>query len=376
MSDNISHMPAMIEAQADFALNLLRDGGMNSSTILSPISISIALAMVYLGAKENTASQIRNTIAKGVSEDEIHSHFASVLELINSNNLSVTLESANRVYVKNDFKLLDSYVEGIKKHYSGELEEIDFAKASEAASKINGFVEKATHDKIKDLISADSLNDLTRLVLINAIYFKGEWDKQFKEEATKDADFFSTPDSTKKVKMMSLESSFPYYENDEYQVLGLPYKNQQVTMYIILPREKFGLENVIKNMTASTLAELLTKKGRTQVKVQLPRFKIEASFQLNDALKKLGINDAFTSDANFTGITDQGDLYISDVVHKAFIETNEKGSEAAAATGVVMMNRMMPAKPPVVPHFIADHSFLYLITNAQQNILFIGNFLG
>uniref|UniRef100_A0A914XXS5 Serpin domain-containing protein n=1 Tax=Panagrolaimus superbus TaxID=310955 RepID=A0A914XXS5_9BILA len=124
----------MIRSQADFALNLLRDGSLNSSTILSPISISIALAMVYLGAKENTAAQIRNTIAKNISEEEIHAHFSSVLTLINSNNLNVTLESANRVYVQNNFKLLDSYIEGIKKHYSGELEEINFNQASAAAN--------------------------------------------------------------------------------------------------------------------------------------------------------------------------------------------------------------------------------------------------
>jgi serpin B len=376
MSDNISNMPAMIEAQADFALNLLRDNGMNSSTILSPISISIALAMVYLGAKQNTATQIRDTIAKGVSEEEIHAHFSSVLGLINSNSLNVTLESANRVYLKNDFKLLDSYVEGIKKHYAGELEEIDFTQANAAADKINGFVAKSTHDKIQNLISSDSLDDMTRLVLINAIYFKGEWDKQFKEENTRDADFFSSPDSTKKVKMMSLESSFPYYENDDYQVLGLPYKNQQVTMYIILPREKFGLEKVVQNMTASTLAELLSKKGRTQVKVQLPRFKVESSFQLVDALKKLGITEAFSDTADFSGISDQGNLKVSEVVHKAFIETNEKGSEAAAATAIInfqpISSSLFPL-PPVI-NFVADHSFLCVTTDVRNNILFIGNF--
>ena len=369
-----SPLPAMIEAQADFALSLLRESGVNSSTILSPISISIALAMVYLGAKENTAAQIRNTIAKGVSEEEIHAHFASVLSLINSNDLNVTLESANRVYVQNDFKLLDSYVEGIKKHYAGELEEIDFAQASAAADKINGFVAKSTHDKIQNLISPDSLNDLTRLVLINAIYFKGEWDKQFKEEHTRDADFYASPDNTKKVKMMSLESKFPYYETDDYQVLGLPYKNKQVTMYVILPRERFGLENLVNNMTASTLSQLLAKKGTTTVKVQLPRFKIEASFQLVDALKKLGITEAFEDSANFSGISEQGDLKVTDVIHKAFIETNEKGSEAAASTAAVLKNRMRPAQPPVVPTFVADHGFIYCVEDNNQNILFIGRY--
>jgi serpin B len=366
-------IPGMIEAQADFALSLLRESGVNSSTILSPISISIALAMVYLGAKENTAQQIRNTIAKGVSEEDIHAHFSSVLSLVNSNSLNVTLESANRVYVQNNFKLLDTYVEGIKKHYAGELEEIDFSKASAAADKINGFVAKSTHDKIQNLISPDSLNDLTRLVLINAIYFKGEWDKQFKEENTRDADFYASPDNTKKVKMMSLESKFPYYETDDYQVLGLPYKNQQVSMYIILPRERFGLENLVNNMTASTLSQLLAKKGSTTVKVQLPRFKIEASFELTDALKKLGITEAFEDSANFTGISEQGDLKVSEVIHKAFIETNEQGSEAAAATGIQFQLTSALLVDDEPPSFIADHAFLYaIIDKHQRNILFMG----
>uniref|UniRef100_A0AC34FIH7 Serpin domain-containing protein n=1 Tax=Panagrolaimus sp. ES5 TaxID=591445 RepID=A0AC34FIH7_9BILA len=190
---------AMVNAQANFALNLLRDSNVTSSTILSPISISFALAMVYLGAKENTAAQIRNTIAKDIPEEEIHAYFSSVLSHINSKKLDVTLESVN--------------------------------------------------------------------------------------------------------------------------LLGLPYKNKQVTMYIILPRERFGLNTVVNEMNATTLTQLLANKDSTTVLVQLPRFKIESSFQLVDALKKLGIKDAFDENStNFSGISEEGDLKISDVIHKAFIE--------------------------------------------------------
>uniref|UniRef100_A0AC34G3R3 Serpin domain-containing protein n=1 Tax=Panagrolaimus sp. ES5 TaxID=591445 RepID=A0AC34G3R3_9BILA len=363
----------MITAQTDFALNLLRDGEFNSSTILSPISISIALAMVYLGAKENTASQLRNTFAKDVSEEKIHAHFSSVLNLISSSNLNVTIESANRAYFQNDFKLLDSYIEGIKKHYGGEFEEIDFYQASAAAEKINKFVATSTHDKIQNLITPDSINDLTRLVLINAIYFKGEWDIPFEVGYTKDADFFSSPDNTKKVKMMSLsETKFPYFESNECQILGLPYKNQQVTMYIILPRERFGLEKLVKNMNATTLTQILANKSSSKVDVKLPRFKIESSFNLVPTLQNLGITEAFRDGANFGGISEEGNLKVSDVIHKALIEVTEEGTVAAAATHVGFQNKMLV----ISKKFTADHPFLFFIADEAQNIYFIGQHHG
>uniref|UniRef100_A0AC35FIS5 Serpin domain-containing protein n=1 Tax=Panagrolaimus sp. PS1159 TaxID=55785 RepID=A0AC35FIS5_9BILA len=367
-----SPIPSMIEAQTDFALSLLRENGFNSSTILSPISISIALAMVYLGAKENTAKQIKHTIAKGVADEEIHAHFSSVLSRINSNNLNVTLESVNRVYLQNNFKLLDNYIEGIKQNYGGELEEIDFSKSSAAADKINEFVSKSTHDKIQNLISPNSLNDLTRLALINAIYFNGEWDEPFEVEITRNADFYVSPGNTKKVKMMSIESKFPYFETNDYQMLGLPYKNQKVFMYVILPRERFGLENLVKNMNSSTLFNLLSKRSSTtKVDVQFPRFKIEASFELTNALKKLGITEAFEDNANFLGISEQGNLKISQVVHKAFIEVSEEGTTAAAATHVGFQHKMFQ----IPKTFSANHPFLFIIADDAHNIYFIGRHL-
>uniref|UniRef100_A0A7E4V4T0 SERPIN domain-containing protein n=1 Tax=Panagrellus redivivus TaxID=6233 RepID=A0A7E4V4T0_PANRE len=363
----------LAQAQVDFALNLLRHTGAPGSTIISPVSISIALAMAYRGAKAQTATQIRDVIAKGATEEEVHAHFAAVLDLISSNNLDVTLETANKLFVHQNFELLQDYVDGIKQHYKGQLEQVDFTKAAESAETINTFVEKATHDHIKDLISVDAINDLTRLILVNAIYFKGNWEKEFNADRTVEGDFYATPEKTTKKELMQTQDKFPYYESDGYQVLGLPYKNEKVYLYIILPTERYGLDDLVNNLNGATLAQLLSKRDTEKVNVKLPKFKIEGEFELTETLQKLGIVDAF-NEADFSGITNGGGLFISSVVHKAFIETDEKGTKAAAATGAVMQLRCMPMHPPEPPkQFIADHGFLYVLTDAEHlHVLFAG----
>uniref|UniRef100_A0A914YQL6 Serpin domain-containing protein n=1 Tax=Panagrolaimus superbus TaxID=310955 RepID=A0A914YQL6_9BILA len=172
--------------------------------------------------------------------------------------------------------------------------------------------------------------------------------------------------------MMSLESKFPYFETEEYTLLGLPYKNQQMTMFIILPKERYGLEKIVRKMNATAFTQILEKKSVQKVFVKLPRFKIESSFQLVDSLKRLEIIDAFDYGANFAGITGESNLYISDVVHKAFIEVNEEGTVAAAATSIGMRFKMLT----IPAQFIADHPFLFFIADKAQNIYFIGHHHG
>uniref|UniRef100_A0AC34GAI2 Serpin domain-containing protein n=1 Tax=Panagrolaimus sp. ES5 TaxID=591445 RepID=A0AC34GAI2_9BILA len=293
--------------------------------------------MVYYGAKENTAEEIRNVIGKDASEGEIHTYFSAFLTYIKSAQFEdIIIETGNRVYVQKHFKLLDNYIQGLKNNYHGEIESIDFWEALDAAKKINAFIETRTHGKIKDIFSAQSFTYRTFLVLVNAIYFKGKWEKPFEKYRTSDVNFYSSPTSTRKVEMMSMkETRLPYYEDVDCQILGLPYKNDQFTMFILLPRKRYDIQRLISTINISTFLEILSNMTTSEeVKVELPRFKIESSFNLAEALQKLGISEAFTDYANFTGITVDEIIKISEVKHKAFIETNEEGSEAAAATVV------------------------------------------
>jgi len=236
-------------------------------------------------------------------------------------------------------------------------------------------VEEKTHEKIKDLIQSDSLNSLTRLVLINAVYFKGSWAKKFDSSFTTKQTFYVSDANNKQVDMMKMTAKFPYYETPDYQVLGMPYEGNDVFMYVILPRERFGLANVLKKLDGKTLLELVSKRAKSEVHVSLPRFKLESTHALNQMLKNLGMKKAFDPiGANFSGIAEDGeDLFISEVLQKAFIETNEKGSEAAAATSlqIQMLSASFPAEQL---DFVADHPFAYsIVTRSNDNaVLFNG----
>uniref|UniRef100_A0AC34G2F2 Serpin domain-containing protein n=1 Tax=Panagrolaimus sp. ES5 TaxID=591445 RepID=A0AC34G2F2_9BILA len=367
----------MTNAQADFTFNILRENGIDSSTILSPISIIIALSMAYLGAKENTAAEIRETIAKGIRENEIHPYFSTYLNDSKTFEF-ITLESANRIYFNQNLKLQDSYVDGIKKYYNGEFEQINFHQTSDAADKINQFVAKATHDKFQNITDPDSINPETSMFLINAIYFKAEWADKFWSFQTFETDFYSSPEKTTKVQMMSKETTFniPYFENDEYEVLGLPYENHEATMFIILPRERFGLEKVMNEIDISVLIKnmAVSEKMEKEFYIKLPRFKIQSSIDLVEILKTFGIKNAFTEDANFSGISARQNMKISSFSHKALIETDENGSEATAVTQFHYIPLSGKFREPDT--IVVDHPFLFIIADKKLNFLFAGTFFG
>uniref|UniRef100_A0A914C8X6 Serpin domain-containing protein n=1 Tax=Acrobeloides nanus TaxID=290746 RepID=A0A914C8X6_9BILA len=363
---------SLLEAQADFALQLLRASAPNAekSLILSPVSISIALAMCHAGAGNETALQIAKAIASGsASNEDIRKHFSSLMAELNAPNKTYALDSANRIYVNNKFELLDTYKQILTESFEGKFENIDFSKAPEAAQKINAFVEKATRDKIRNLISPNMIDSLTRVILVNAIYFKGNWADKFNKERTEEKPFHLSENNERQIQMMKMTADFPYYENEDFQVLGLPYQGEEIYMYIVLPTKRFGLSEVLKNLTGKTLIGFVQHRRKSEVFVELPRFKLETSLSLGDTLKKLGIVEAFKDSADFSGMTGSKDLYISEVVHKAFIEVNEEGTEAAAATGVGVVR---PEDAP--PIFIADHPFLYLLVSNSGHIVFTGIF--
>jgi serine protease inhibitor len=366
----------IIEAQANFAIQLLRESAAsnsNASLVVSPISVAIALSMVYTGAKDETKKQISQLIAKDASEDEINRHFGGVLQSFAAENKSYTLETANRVYLKKGFPILDTFKNAITQYYEGQFSEIDFGNAAGAAKEINGFVENTTHDKIKDLIPADSITTDTRLILINAIYFKGTWLNQFDKKGTAKKTFYPAEGKEIETDMMKAKANFIYYEEDAAQVLGLPYKGEDLFMFVILPKERFGLSDMLKNLSGERLSLYVQKRSKSEVIVELPKFKIETSVNLKSALTAMGLTRVFSDEANFSAISDAEPLKVDDVFHKAFIEVAEEGTTAAASTGLMVNARSAAISPT---RFYADHSFFYVIVNNDGHILFGGNFLG
>uniref|UniRef100_A0A674MXU2 Serpin B6 n=1 Tax=Takifugu rubripes TaxID=31033 RepID=A0A674MXU2_TAKRU len=389
----------LCKANTSFSLALFRklsDNDTTANIFYSPFSISSALAMVLLGARGNTAAQMSevhhsNPAAvdktsssnpgyhtgsnlglfytqilktKGL-EDDVHVSFSQLLNELHKENAPYALSVANRLYGEQSYQ----FVEVCGKHYRAELESVDFRAAAETSrSNINSWVEKQTEGKIKDLLAKGIVTGDTRLVLVNAIYFKGNWDKQFKEKATRD-------NSTKPVKMMQQTSEFSLSAG---QVLELPYVGKELSMLIFLPKQiedsTTGLEKLEKLLTYDNFMEWTRPEMMKEVEVQvgLPRFKMEEKCNMKNILVSMGMVDAFdVAASDFSGMSPANDLVLSEVIHKAFVEVNEEGTEAAAATGVVFT--LLCAVFP--QNFYADHPFLFFIRhNPSRNILFAGRY--
>ncbi len=367
-------MGALVRGNNTFALSLygeLRE--QEGNLFFSPFSISAALAMTYGGARGNTAAQMEQVLHFEVTTERLHQAFSQLTEQLNAQGKKggYQLSVANALWGQQGVGFLKKFLDLTEKHYGAGLRQVDFAAATEAARKtINAWVEKETQGKIKDLIQPGVLNALTRLVLTNAIYFKGTWAEQFDKKATRDAPFTLATRQQVKVPMMHKTENFGYTEAEDFQALELAYAGDDLSMVIFLPREVDGLAALEKKLSLENLESWLGGLRRQTVQVSVPRFTMTSEFGLQDVLKSLGMTDAFSGAADFSGMTGRRDLFISAVIHKAFVDVNEEGTEAAAATAVVMMTSAAP-RPPVV--FRADHPFIFLIRdNASGSILFIG----
>ncbi|CDW54522.1 Serpin domain containing protein [Trichuris trichiura] len=366
---------------ADFALRTYHEAAVaNHSFFISPFSILIALGMTYVGSSGNTKSQMKSKLFESSLEDEqINSLMSSAMKSFNYSNTKVGYELyiANRLFGQSELQILPEFRKCIQEHYSADMELLDFKKSLEACKHINDWVEEKTKGKIKDLIPKEAINPLTRLVLTNAIFFKADWKTPFKTALTKKTTFYVKQDEEKIVEMMQMDKEFPYSETDEYQILGIPYVTEKLLMYFVLPKEKFGLQNMMTKLNAKKLLNLFDSTIERKVEVHIPKFKLEYVLQLKEILQRLGLTDMFSSRlADLSKITGNRDLYVSEAFHKAFIEVNEKGSEAAAATAVVTLLRSIPVRVNP-PKFIADHPFLFAIVDRSNRIiLFMGNYYG
>ncbi|XP_054109801.2 serpin B6 isoform X1 [Callithrix jacchus] len=373
-------MDRLAEANGTFALNLLKTLGEGNSknVFFSPLSMASALAMVYMGAQGNTAAQMAQVLSlnKSGGGGDVHQGFQSLLTEVNKPGTQYLLRTANRLFGEKSCDFLSSFRDSCQKFYQVEMEELDFVSAVEKSRKhINTWVAEKTEGKIAELLSPGTVDSLTKLVLVNAIYFKGNWDKQFRKENTKERPFKVSKNEEKPVQMMFKKSTFKktYIGEIFTQILVLPYVGQELNMIIMLPDESTDLRTVEKEITHEKFVEWtrLDMMDEEEVEVFLPRFKLEESYDMEHILRNLGMTDAFeVGKADFSGMS-KTDLFLSKVVHKSFVEVNEEGTEAAAATAAIMMLRCAR----FTPRFCADHPFLFFIQHSKTNgILFCGRF--
>ena len=366
---------AVVEGNNAFALDLyakLKDS--DGNLFFSPHSISTALAMTYGGARSETAAQMAKVLHFELEPKRLHPAFRILQEDLigDSRKRGYELSVANALWGQKGYGFLREFLDLTKTCYGSGFHEVDFVNATEAARKtINAWVEKQTHDRIKELIRKEPpiLTTLTVLVLTNAIYFKGNWASQFDEKLTEDAPFAVTKQKKINVPMMHQRGDFMLMETDKFQALELPYIGNELSMIVVLPRKVDGVGELENLLTVDNLNKWFASLRKHNVFVYLPKFRMTSEFRLDETLKSMGMTDAFSLlQADFSGMTIKERLFISAVLHKAFVDVNEEGTEAAAATVVVMAREGTPAKG-----FRADHPFIFLIRdNRSGSILFLG----
>nr|XP_055067484.1 leukocyte elastase inhibitor-like [Misgurnus anguillicaudatus] len=388
-------MESLAAANTQFSLNVFKkisEINTSGNVFYSPLSISSALAMVSLGAKGNTKDQILQVLCLNKSgpdtetadqEDQIHSSYNKLMSELNEPGVPYMLSLANRLYGEKSYQFIDKFISDSQKYYQAGLESVDFIKNSEAARvNINNWVEKTTQGKIKDLLAQGILNNMTRLVLVNALYFKGNWERKFLWPDTVDRPFKVNKNETKPVEMMNQRSDFPltFIPEVNSQILELPYVGKNMSMLIILPDEieddTTGLQKLEKTLTYEKLMEWTKPDNmkKQYVALSLPKFKLEETYDMKNLLVKLGMVDAFEmGKAHFSDLSHNNDLVVSEVIHKTFVEVNEEGTEAAAATGAV--GKLLMGRLDIPKTFNADHPFLFFIRhNPTNTILFYGRF--
>jgi len=365
---------AVVRANNQFAFDLYaKYKAKHENIFFSPYSLSSALAMVVEGARGSTAQEIQSVFHFPKEDDARRTGIQAIYNRINRESLTYELKTANALWVQKDFKLSEEYLKTIEQYYGGKATNCDFVKEAEPSRIIiNTWIEEQTNGKIKDLIASGLLNGSTRLILTNAIYFKGKWLLKFNKENTKESDFRLNPLETVKTQMMSLMSKdFNYAETENLQILELPYQGNELSMIILLPKGE-DLKKAEESFTLENLAAWKKLFSEEKVNVYLPRFKFETKYFMAQDLESMGMPTAFSDKADFSGMTASKDLAISEVVHQAFVDVNEEGTEAAAATAVMMKcTAMLNENEPKI--FKADHPFIFLIQdNRTGNILFLG----
>lgn len=346
----------------------------DKNIFISPFSIAMAFGMAYEGASGNTAKEIASVFAFIPNDKERWDAFSAIYKTLNPDNAKYKLAIANAFWVQQNYPLLQSYTDVLKNYYHSEAYNVDFTHKDtreEAVKKINMWAANNTYDKIRQVLTLDDVKPLTRLILTNAVYFKANWLYQFDKEQTKKEYFYI--DSNKKIKtpmMMQRNVTIKYMENNDIQMIELPYEGKALSMFVILPKK--DIKSIIPRLSTKIFESWRHDLMLEKVDVYLPKFKIECGYMLVEPLIKMGIKDAFNeTKADFSKITGGKDLYISTVIHKTFCDVNEEGTEAAAVTAIVMNTKSMGSFDRKI--FKADHPFIYAIVDNKTGVmLFLG----
>jgi serpin B len=361
---------AVVKANDAFAVDLYRKltETAEGNLAFSPLSLSTALSMAGGGARGETEAAMAKALRLSTIDQSHHEALASLLSELTARHES-NLLIANRLWADRKLRLRPEFLALQEEVYGAPAEQLDFADASTAAATINRWVEERTRSRIKDLVSAGDFNADSSLVLSNAIFFKGSWVHPFKPEDTAPGPFWTGKKDVEAV-LMQQTADFRYFEDADCQVLQMAYRGG-LAMVLLVPRERDGLADLEKTLSAVSLAALLPAPNAhiVRVEVVMPRFTVSEDFRLREALEALGLRIAFTRNADFSGITEQG-AFLGQVLHKAVVEVNEEGTTAAAATHVMTNFGSNAAPPPLVA---ADHPFLFLIRDPVSGaLLFMG----
>ena len=375
--DNITTLNKSItDADNSFGFKLfnkLSSEQTDSNVIISPFSVSTAFGMLLNGAHGSTLDSLEQVLGKsGMSLDAINSYYQTTAATLTTLDISINFQIANSIWYRNGFSVLPKFLSDNQTYFNAEVQSLNFA-SPDAVTTINNWVSSHTNGKIPSIIS--SIPSEAMMYLINAIYFKGNWTYKFDPKYTKDTTFTCSNGNIAKCKMMSEESKFLYYANTSLQAIDLPYGNSSFSMTILLPSAGTNIDQFAASLTQSQWNSIVSNMDSSTVDVYLPKFKLNFGNKLRDELKAMGMAVAFSDAADFTRIDSAGGLAISDVIHKTFIEVSEEGTEAAAATVIIIRTTASHEGgntnlPPVIR---MDHPFIFAIRDHQTGtILFIG----
>ncbi|XP_057613345.1 serpin I2 [Chionomys nivalis] len=364
------------QKSAEFAVDLYKAVRFShkNNIIFSPLGTTVLLGMVQLGAKGKAQQQIRKTLRmQESSTGEEFSVLKSFFSATSKKKQEFTFNLASALYLQEGFTVKEAYLHGNKEFFQSAAKLVDFLDAKACAETISTWVESKTDGKIKNMFSENDFGPLTRLVLVNAIYFKGDWQQKFRKEDTEMTDFHKKDGSTVKVPMMKalLRAKYGYFSESfvTCQVLELPFKSNEFSMVMILPAKGMNIEEVEKQVTADHIQRWLSELQEKEVEVSLPRFKTEQKLDFKEVLHSLNVTEIFNRGCDLSGITDSSEVYVSRVMQKVFFEINEDGGEAATSTGVDIPVIMSLTQT----QFLANQPFLFVMKHTQsESILFMG----